>query len=229
MDYTQLIFYIGAAALMGIAQWGVQSAYKKYSQIQDSSGLTGEEVAKQILATNGIDDVSVILGDQTTLSDYYDPTNKRVRLSSGVFSGNSIASIAVAAHECGHAIQHHTGYKFIAMRNKLLPYANIGGQLGWIAFFFGLMSEIMGLMWIGLAGVLAIGLFQLLTLPIEIDASARAKVQLQELGIVQTSGEAAGVKKMLDAAAFTYIASFLGTVMTILRMVLLMSSSRRRS
>lgn len=214
-----LLILIGFA-LVSFAQFAVMNTYNKYSQVTTINGMTGYEVAEKILDAHDITDVVVQKGDSANLSDYYDPTKKIVRLSDKVYSENSIASVAVAAHEVGHAIQHHEGYSFIALRNRILPLAQIGSSLGWTVLIIGIVANLTGLFWVGLVLVAAIGLFQLFTLPIELDASSRAKKELVGLGIVDGE-EISGVTSMLNSAAFTYIASFLSTVLQILRLLLM--------
>ena len=221
-----LLLYLLAAVLLGFSQMWVQSAYNKYAKVPNDSGLTGADVARRILEENDIYDVDVLTSQGGVLSDHYDPRNKTVNLSPDVYGGHSIASIAVAAHEVGHAMQHHQGYQAIAVRNGLLPLAQIGSVLGWGALMIGLASEISGLTLIGLIAVGAVALFQLVTLPVEFNASTRAKQQLTALNIADSS-EMSGIKKVLTAAAFTYLAAFLSTILQVLRL-LAMTSSRRR-
>ena len=221
-----LLLYFIAAVLLGFSQIWVQNAYSKYAKVPNDSGLTGADVARRILEENDIYDVEVLTSPGGALSDHYDPRNKTVNLSPDVYGGHSVASIAVAAHEVGHAMQHHQGYQAIAIRNNLLPFAQIGSVIGWGALIIGLASEISGLTLVGLIAVGAIALFQLVTLPVEFNASTRAKQQLSALKIADSS-EMTGVNKVLTAAAFTYLAAFLSTVLQVLRLFASTSSRRR--
>lgn len=218
-DITELVL-IGVVILLPlIAQAKIKSSYNKYAKVLSSKGITGEQVARKILDRNGLRNVSVnrITG---TLTDHYDPTKKKVNLSDSIFSEKSISSIAVAAHECGHAIQDKESYSFLRFRSAMVPVVNFTSRFASIFIIIGFASSILNLVTIGIA-LLCIGLlFQLITLPVEFNASARAKVQLQELGLV-TSDELDGTSKVLKSAAFTYVAGFLATALQILRLVLI--------
>ncbi len=184
-DITELVL-IGVVILLPlIAQAKIKSSYNKYAKVLSSKGITGEQVARKILDRNGLRNVSVnrITG---TLTDHYDPTKKKVNLSDSIFSEKSISSIAVAAHECGHAIQDKESYSFLRFRSAMVPVVNFTSRFASIFIIIGFASSILNLVTIGIA-LLCIGLlFQLMTLPVEFNASARAKVQLQELGLVTT-------------------------------------------
>ncbi len=218
-DITELVL-IGVVILLPlIAQAKIKSSYNKYAKVLSSKGITGEQVARKILDRNGLRNVSVnrITG---TLTDHYDPTKKKVNLSDSIFSEKSISSIAVAAHECGHAIQDKESYSFLRFRSAMVPVVNFTSRFASIFIIIGFASSILNLVTIGIA-LLCIGLlFQLITLPVEFNASARAKVQLQELGLV-TTDELDGTSKVLKSAAFTYVAGFLATALQILRLVLI--------
>lgn len=232
LDFTQLII-IGAAVLLGvIAQMTVMRTYAKYKQIPAQTNLTGAQVAQRILQAHGINDVQVVPGQGGELSDFYDPKKKIVSLSNNIYNTNSIAAVSVAAHEVGHAIQHATNYSFIALRNNLLPLTIISSNLSMFILMIGLIfiNSSMGytLFWVGIVLYGIMGLFQLVTLPVEFDASNRALANLRELQIVPEE-DMDDAKKMLNAAAFTYVAAFLATVLTILRFVLMAMGNRRRN
>lgn len=218
------ILYLLAVVLMFGAQIKVQSAYSRYSRMPANTRYTGRDVAQLILSRQGIHDVSVeaVAGQ---LSDHYDPRTKKVRLSEGIYGSNSIAAISVAAHEVGHAIQHHQGYGFLALRNMILPAAVVAGNLGWIVLIFGFLLNIQSLF---LAGIFMLGiivLFQLITLPVEFDASKRALVLLVDEGIISLD-ERTYARSMLSAAALTYVAALASTLLQMLRFI---TMSRRRN
>jgi len=200
-------YLIGIIALVGslaIQGW-LKSTYGKWSRQANTAGLTGAETARAILHANGITDVSIepVRGE---LSDHYDPRSKTVRLSEGIYARPSVAGMAVAAHEVGHAIQHASGYQALRVRTALLPLASIGSQFGPLAAVFGLMLGATGLVKIGVWLFAAAVLFQLVTLPIEFDASRRALANLQQLGLV-TQTDRSGARSVLTAAAMTYVAA----------------------
>ena len=207
-----------------IAQAKVRGSYNKYSKVKSSSNLTGKDVAKMILERNGLNSVSVEqIGG--TLSDHYNPKGKNICLSSSIYNDCSISSISVAAHECGHALQDKEAYSFFNFRSFLVPVVNITSRISSIIIILGFILEFADLLEIGII-LLCVGLlFQLITLPVEFNASKRAKIQLQELGLI-TDNELSGVKKVLNAAALTYVAGFLAEMLQVLRIVLL---SRRRN
>ncbi len=231
LDGTQLLLFMVAIGIAMFAQGRVQSVYAKYKQIPADTNLTGAEIARQILDRHGIHDVQVVPGKGAELSDFYDPKKKIVSLSSNIYNTNSIAAVSVAAHEVGHAIQHATSYSFIALRNRLLPMTIISQNLGMlfviISSMFLYTSWGYSLFWVGIAMYGVVGLFQLVTLPVEFDASKRALVNLQEMNLVAPD-DIDDSKKMLNAAAFTYVAAFLGTIITIIRIVLLFMGGNRR-
>jgi Zn-dependent membrane protease YugP len=213
-----LVLIVGALISGAAALW-VRSSYSKYSKKMSASGLTGAQVARMILDRNGLHNVRVepVAGQ---LTDHYDPRSKVVRLSEGNFSKNSIAGVSVAAHECGHAIQDATGYAPMKLRSGLFPIVNISSQFWPMAFLLGIFG--LGQFWIQLAVVLfaAVLAFHLVTLPVEINASTRAYGILTRYGIL-SQGEAAGTRRVLTAAAFTYIAAALTAVLTFLYLFLI--------
>lgn len=205
----------------------VSNAYHRYRQITCMKGYTGEMVAHLILERNQISDVDVCVNDRGHMSDFYDPKLKRVCLSNEVYYGNSIASVAIAAHECGHALQDANDYGFIVLRNKLLPYVNISSNLGWGILMLGFFSNSVRFVNAALILLLFATLFQVITLPIEINASNRALQQLTMYGMIYDE-EILEVKNMLKAAAFTYVAALVSTLAYILRIFLIFGGNRRR-
>ncbi len=224
----QFYLYILAFIIVMVAQAKVQNAYAKFKEIKNERNLTGAQVAREILDRNGLQDVGVEVSNNGVLSDHYDPTKKVVRLSSDIYYNTSIASISVAAHEVGHAIQHKENYGAIALRNKLLPAASIASQLGWISLLIGLMliNSMPYLFYMGIAMLVVIALFQLVTLPVEINASTRAVKLLGSYNMMYPE-EKPYVEQMLRAAAFTYIAALLATLANILRFILIANSRKR--
>ena len=220
-DYTYVLVIIGFLITL-IAQLYIKSSYSKYKKINTKSGLDGYEVARRILNSNGLNNIDIV-EVQGELTDHYDPSRKVVRLSTDVYHGTSIASSSVAAHECGHAVQDKEGYFFLRFRSAMVPFANISSKIGYIAITIGLIFGITDLAWIGIALEMVILLFQLVTLPVEIDASKRAGVFLKQEALVEKS-EQDGSKKMLTAAALTYVASLVSTLLSVLRLVLIVAS-----
>lgn len=199
-----LIGIVGFVLSLAVSGW-LRMTYNKWSKVQNASGLTGAEVARAILQANGIDNVQVeaVKGQ---LSDHYDPTKRVVRLSEDNYNRPSVAGMAVAAHEVGHAIQHARAYSPLVWRSAIAPAANIGSQFGMYAAFFGLVMDFGGLITIGIILFSAAVLFHLVTLPVEFDASRRALAQVKELGIV-TPRDQGGARSVLTAAAMTYVAA----------------------
>jgi len=206
------------ALLLGLwAQWRVKSAFGKYSRVPASSGMSGAQAARKILDANGLQDVMVErVGG--TLSDHYDPRSKTLRLSEGVYGTPSLAAVGIAAHEAGHALQDKVNYGPLALRSAMVPTVQIGSWLGPIIFLVGLfMAGMFGttLAWLGVAIFGATALFSIVTLPVEFDASKRAKQLLVSTGVLAPQ-EMQGVNNVLDAAALTYVAAALQAVMTLL-------------
>jgi len=204
-DPTYILIII-AAIISLIAQWRVNSAFSKYSRVASMSGMTGAQAARMILQSNGINNVSVqrISGK---LTDHYNPSTKVLNLSESVYGSTSVAAIGVAAHECGHAIQHARGYFPLSLRTALVPVANIGSQLSWVFIIVGaILSFNQTLITIGIIMFSAAVLFQLVTLPVEFNASARALEQLESNGILYRD-EVSQTRKVLSAAALTYVAA----------------------
>jgi len=192
----------------------VKSTYKKYSKVATRSGMTGANIARQILDRNGLSNIDVV-ETRGFLSDNYDPAKKVVRLSPDVFRGQSVSAIGVAAHETGHAIQHKEAYSPLMLRNMMVPIASIGSNFAWIIIIGGFLFSAMGLVKIGILLFSAVVAFQLITLPVEFNASSRAKQILSAQGLVST-GELQGVNRVLSAAAMTYVAAAASAIMTLL-------------
>ncbi len=208
-----------------IAEIKVKSAYSKYMKTKNTSGLSGTEVARRILDNHNLNSVYVV-ETPGVLSDHYDPRRKTVRLSYPIFEDTTIASVAVAAHECGHAIQDKIGYVPMRIRSAIVPVVNFGSKIAWIVILIGLFTQYFKIFILGVA-LISLGLiFQLITLPVEFDASRRAKIELKKLGLVSTE-EGSGVAKMLFAAAMTYVAGVLTSILEIVR-ILLMFNDRRK-
>lgn len=207
------------------AQLIITSTYSKYKKVKSKNGLTGFEVARIILDKNGLNDVHIV-EIKGSLTDHYDPRHKVVRLSTDIFHGDSLASLAVAAHECGHAIQDKDGYFFLKVRSTFVPVVNIASKLSYFSIMFGLIIGLTDLIYLGIAALLIILLFELVTLPVEYNASARAKECLLAENIVDNV-EVRGAKSVLNAAALTYVASVVTSVLQIVRLLLIASSRNR--
>jgi len=228
-DPMYLIFMIPALALMGFASWYVRHAYNKWSQVRASSGLTGHQAAQRLISTGNLYGVQV-QGTAGQLSDHYDPRNKTLFLSQGVANSPSVAAVAISAHELGHALQDAEEYFPMKVRSMLVPAVNLGSNLGWILIMIGLVLRMTNLAWIGVAVFSAGALFALATLPVEFNASSRAKQLLYQTGIIQTEEEQRGVNQVLNAAALTYVAGLITAVMQLLYYVFLVGGmgGRRR-
>ena len=225
-DPTYILIII-AAIISLIAQWRVNSAFSKYSRVASMSGMTGAQAARMILQSNGINDVSVqrISGK---LTDHYNPSTKVLNLSESVYGSTSVAAIGVAAHECGHAIQQARGYFPLSLRTALVPVANIGSQLSWVFIIVGaILSFNQTLITIGIIMFSAAVLFQLVTLPVEFNASARALEQLESNGILYRD-EVSQTRKVLSAAALTYVAAAATAILQLLRLIILFGGRGRR-
>lgn len=200
------------------AQLFVSGAYSKYSKVKNKKRMSGSEAARYILDKNGLKDVKVRqVGGY--LSDYYDPRNKTVNLSSANYENASVGALSVACHECGHAIQDKVGYTFMRIRAALVPFVNFSSYAGYFAILFGCLFDSMNLIWFGIFAEMVILLFQIVTLPVEIDASKRAIKELDKYELLDKE-ELSGGKTMLIAAALTYVASVATTVIQILRLIL---------
>jgi uncharacterized protein len=206
------LLLIGLPLIIGIwAQFRVSAAFRKWGAVRASANITGAEAAREILQAAQIHDVSVVETNDF-LGDHYDPTRKRLCLSTNVYNTPSVAALGIAAHETGHAIQHAKAYAPLMARMTIVPVTQIASQLLPFVIFGGLIFHLTGLITIGIYCYIVLVVFQLLTLPVEFDASRRAKIILQQMGIVQQGNEVAGVNSVLNAAALTYVAAFIAAL-----------------
>ena len=208
-----------------IAQIGIKSAYSRNSAINNDLELTGKDVARKILDKNGLQNVEIVCINGE-LTDHYDPRKKRISLSNNIYNGKSISSAAVAAHEVGHAIQDKEGYFYLRLRSFLVPIVNLSSHISTIFIILGLILEGLNLITIGIYLLLVGLLFQLVTLPVEFNASARAKKQLKDIGLLSDEN-INGTNSVLNAAALTYVAGFLAQALQILRFVLMFRDNDR--
>jgi Zn-dependent membrane protease YugP len=223
---TYLMYMIPAFILMGITSWYVKSAYNKWSRVPVQSRLTGAQAAQRLISSGGLVGVQ-IQGVGGNLTDHYDPRNKTLFLSSSVGNGASVASVAVAAHELGHAQQDAEGYFPLQFRSALVPIVNIGSNLGWILIMIGLLIRWTDLAWMGVLVFAGGAVFALATLPVEFNASARAKQLLVQTGIIQTEEERRGVNSVLNAAALTYVAGLVTALLQVLYYASIVGGRRR--
>jgi Zn-dependent membrane protease YugP len=224
---TYLMYMIPAFILMGLTSWYVKSAYNKWSRVQASSRLTGQQAAQRLITAGNLYGVQ-IAGTAGSLTDHYDPRNKTLYLSQNVANVASVASVAVAAHELGHAMQDAEEYFPLRFRSALVPMVNIGSNLGWILILIGLFLNFTQLAWLGVVIFAGGAVFALATLPVELNASARAKQLLVQTGIIQTDEEQRGVNAVLNAAALTYVAGLVTAILQLLYYVSLVSGAGRR-
>ena len=212
MTFELYILLIGVPLAFGLwAQFRVSSAFKTYKEIPAVSGVTGAEAARRILADAGINDVRVEeINDM--LGDHYDPSDKKLCLSTDVYNGASIASVGIAAHECGHALQHQKNYGPLNLRMQIVPATQFASQILPFVIIGGFFFHMTGLINVGIACYVILMVFQLITLPVEFDASNRARVILQQMGIIQPGKESEGVDAVLNAAALTYVAAFVAAL-----------------
>ncbi len=231
MFFDPLYFIILAPGLL-LSMWAsfrVKSAFNKYSQIRSARGLTGAEAAEEMLRNAGITDVRVV-PTSGMLSDHYNPLTKTLNLSEPVYASNSIAAVGVATHEAGHALQHAAHYGPLWLRSALVPTANIGSGLGYFVMLFGLFLHSLNMVVVGALLFSAVLLFQIVTLPVEFNASNRAKALVVEEGII-TAQEREGMDRVLNAAALTYVAAAISTLLTLLYFLIrsgLIGGGRRR-
>lgn len=224
VDYTYLIYVVPALILSFIAQAVVKRTFSKYDKVFTSHAVTASEVTRKILDANGLGHIR-IESVSGSLTDHYDPKAGVIRLSDTVRSSSSVAAIGVAAHEAGHAVQYKTGYTPIKLRNMFLPVANIGSRLSMPLILLGLLLSFEPLVAFGVIAFSAIVLFQLITLPVEYNASRRARETLVSMGIL-TESECSGAAKVLSAAAMTYVAATLVSIMQLLRLVTIFKRRR---
>ncbi len=225
MDPTYLLAILGFALTL-LASMYVHSTFNRYAKMRTVSGLTGATAAERVLHSCGIYDVRIehIRGN---LNDHYDPRTKTLRLSDSTYSASSVAAVCVAAHECGHAVQHQVKYGPLVLRGTLVPIANFGSQLSWPVFFAGLLFSIRPLLIAGIVLFCLAILFQLVTLPVEFNASSRALKILRESRVLPENELKAG-RKVLTAAALTYVASLASSLLQLLRLILLSRRSEDR-
>ncbi len=215
---STLIILLPAIILSAYASFKVNSVTSRYFKVRSARGMTGEQVARRILDSNGLSSVA-IYPVRGTLSDHYDPRSRKINLSEDVYYGTSITSISVAAHECGHAIQHKESYVPLVIRSAIVPAVNFASSASWIIILMGFFVN-KNLLWVGIVLFSATVLFQLVTLPVEFNASRRALIQLDSLGIVGQE-EKYQSKKVLKAAALTYVAAALSAILQLLRLVVI--------
>lgn len=218
------LLYLLALIIPLIAQIYISFCYDKYKKIENKNKLSGFEVARKILDKNGLKDVYVV-ETKGNLTDHYDPRRKTVKLSESVFHGDSIASLAVAAHECGHAIQDKEGYFFMKLRSFIFPIVSFGTKFAYVVLLIGLIANLMDLVW---AGIILVGLgllFQIVTLPVEFNASKRALTEIENIYSLERF-DMDGAKTMLTAAALTYVAGVLSSALEILRLILVFTDNK---
>lgn len=213
------ILLIPAMLFAAYAQSKINSTFNRYLRVRNSYGLTGYQVARTILDKHGLSDLPIEL-IRGHLTDHYDPRNRVLRLSNEVYNGLSLASVGVAAHECGHAVQHQEGYAPLTFRNTIAPIASIGSQLSWVLVIAGLFFNSLNLIDLGILFFSAAVVFQVVTLPVEYNASSRAIAMLTEYDLVPAN-EVGPAKKVLSAAALTYLAAMIVAVMQLLRLLLI--------
>lgn len=224
VDWTYIFVLIGAI-ISAVASWNVNSTFRKYRKVRNSRGMTAEMAAQMILQDAGVYDVRIehIGGN---LTDHYSPNEKVLRLSDSVYGSSSVAAVGVAAHECGHALQHAKGYAPLKLRSLSVPLANIGSRLSWPLILLGLILGWTGFLYAGIILFTAVVFFQLITLPVELDASHRALKILGNRNMLY--GEELGAaKKVLTAAALTYVAALFSAILQLLRLILLANNRRR--
>jgi len=230
-DPKYFVFMIPGLLFMLWAQSKVKGNYQKYSKVRNTANVTGAQAARAVLDANGLQGVAIepIKGE---LTDHYDPRTRVLRLSQGVYGVPSIAAIGIAAHEAGHAIQHAQGYAPLKARSAIVPAVNIGSNLGFMVLFLGLILQNPAVAWIGVGLFALATVFALITLPVEFDASRRAKAALVQVGLVDGGvgggQESKGVSDVLDAAAWTYVAGFAASLLTLLYYISLVSGMNSR-
>jgi Zn-dependent membrane protease YugP len=227
MTFELYLLLIGVPLALGFwAQSRVSSAFNTYKNISAASGITGADAARRILADAGIHDVEV-MEINGMLGDHYDPSDKRLCLSTDVYHGASIASVGIAAHECGHALQHQRNYAPLNLRMQIVPATQFASQILPFVIIGGFFFHMTGLITVGILCYAVLMVFQLITLPVEFDASNRAKAILQRMGIVRAGEEAAGVDAVLNAAALTYVAAFVAALGNLIYLLLARRDSGR--
>lgn len=226
-DPSYWLYMVPGLLLVMLTSWYVKSAYRKWGRVPARSRLSGYEAAQRLINRGGLYGVQ-IEGIRGELTDHYDPRTKTLRLSQGVARGASVAAVAIAAHELGHAMQDAEDYAPLRMRAAMVPMVNIGSYLGWILIAAGILLNWINIAWLGVAFFAGGAVFALMTLPVEFNASARAKRLLAETGIIQTEEERRGVNTVLNAAALTYVAALVTSLLQVLYYASLLSGRRRR-
>ncbi|NLN69921.1 MAG: zinc metallopeptidase [Chloroflexi bacterium] len=226
-DPNYLFFMLPAILLGLIAQFYVNSKYNKWSRVQNRSGMSGAQVAQGLMTGHGMQNLQ-LKGIAGHLTDHYDPRNKTLALSQNIAQIPSVAAMAIAAHELGHAQQDKENYFPMRLRSALVPMVNIGTNLGWILIMVGLLIQLSGLAWLGVVAFSGGVVFSLATLPVELDASRRAKVMLKSSGMITSQEEERGVKQVLNAAALTYVAAIITSLMQLLYFASMVSGRSRR-
>jgi hypothetical protein len=226
-NINYLVYMLPAFLLGLIAQVYVQSRYNKWSKVQNRSGMSGAQVAQRLIERQGMHNLQ-LKGIAGQLTDHYDPRDKTLALSQGVAQASSVAAMAIAAHELGHAQQDKDNYLPMRLRSALVPMVNIGTNLGWILIMLGLIIQISGLAWLGVIAFSAGAIFSIATLPVELNASRRARAMLKSSGLIITQAEDQGVKQVLNAAALTYVAAIATSLMQLLYFVSLVGGRSRR-
>lgn len=227
LDFSYYLYMLPAILLMMVAQFYVSSAYRKWSKVRNERNITGQDAVERLIYHTRLQDINLemVAGNMT---DHYDPRSKTLRLSSGVAQSPSVASLAIAAHELGHAQQDQQNYLPLRFRSALVPMVNIGSTLGWIMIIAGLIFNFLNLAWLGILFFAGSTVFALATLPVEFNASRRAKEMLTESGLITDLAEQRGVKKVLNAAALTYVAALFQSVMQLFYFVNMVGGRRRR-
>lgn len=223
MLYVYLLFFL-SIAISSLAQVFIKMRYNEYSKVENNKKISGVEVAQTILKKNGLDKVYVV-ETHGYLTDHFDPKSNVVRLSSEVFHGTSIAAASIAAHECGHAIQHKEGYSLMKIRSAIVPAVNLCSKFGYIAIAIGVFANIVDLCMLGIILLASILIFQLITLPVEFDASSRGLINLEKCSLLNIS-ERKGASKVLVAAALTYVAGLITTLLEIARLIISITGDR---
>lgn len=227
-DLNYLIYMLPALLLGMIAQFYVTSRYNRWSKVPNKAGMTGAQVAQRLMERYGMYNLT-LKGTPGQLTDHYDPRNKTLALSQGIAQNASVASAAIAAHELGHAQQDKDNYLPMRLRSALVPAVNIGTNLGWILIVVGLLIQVSGLAWLGVIAFSAGVVFSVATLPVELNASRRARAMLKTSGVIMTQEEERGVKQVLNAAALTYVAAIITSLLQLLYYVSLVGGRGRRS
>ncbi|OGO09510.1 MAG: hypothetical protein A2Z66_09425 [Chloroflexi bacterium RBG_13_66_10] len=226
-DPTYWMLMLPGLVLVVVAQLWVKATYRKWGNVRSTSGLSGADAARRLITYSGLQDIS-LEGTAGALTDHYDPRRRVLRLSAGVAQSPSVASLAITAHEIGHALQDRAGYLPLRLRSALVPAVNLGSWLGWILIFVGLLLRSVDLAWLGVIAFAGGALFALATLPVELNASSRARALVAEAGLAMGEDERRGVNAMLNAAAFTYVAALATAALQLLYYVLLVGGLGRR-